>query len=269
MGMFDNDTITDEFFTSDAEQVKEELAESEQEELEENEELDTNEHVDSDEDTSTTEQVESTLLAGKFKSQDDLVNAYKNLEREFTKSRQTKQTTTTQEQTTQQTQQSQGDPNELFWTNFQQDPLGMLSYLVNESVSQITKPIHEKEAYQTLGKDIDSLAKEYKQIQSEEGLSNLFNKAQEIASSLGNEQMARNPRILKMAAIEAFGDSKAEVYKKAKEEGKKEADEVRRTKQEMSTVTSSKKPVEKAKTQEDLITDAILSFNTKSIFSGR
>lgn len=268
MGTFDNEAITDEFFTSDSEQVEDETAESEQEVLEENEELESDEVVESEEESSEKEQDESELIDGKFKSKEELLKAYKNLEKEFTKSRQNKQQPEIQQQP-QQPQQTYEEANDLFMTHLQQDPIATLNYLIENAVQQRVSPIYEKEQYDTLGKEIDNLAKDYKQIQSEEGLTSLFNKAQEIATSLGNEQMARNPRILKMAAIEAFGDSKAIVYKKAKEDGKKEADELRRTKQEMSTITSSKKPAEKAKTQEDLITDAIMSFSQKSIFSGR
>lgn len=266
MGMFDQDeTITDEFFTSDAEQVEDESAESnDEEELVDNEELESDEEVEyEDEDESSEqEQDESPLIAGKFKSQDDLVNAYKNLEKQFTQSRQTKQFET--QQPVQQTQQSQEDFNERFFDDFQQNPLGVISYFVNNAVAQVTQPIKDKEQDIALGNDIDKLSKNYKQIQSEEGMTSLFNKAREIAFEMGNENLAKSSRVLSMAAQEVFGDSKADVYKKAKQEGKQEAEETRRTKQEMSTITSSKKPVERAKTAEELAIESIMGASKRN-----
>jgi hypothetical protein len=237
-----------------AEEQVEEVQQEEQEELEEQELEDQEEELEDDEESPDEGQDE--LIAGKFKSQDDLVNAYKNLEKEFHKSRQ---------QPNQQTQQQQTDnPNEVFWNAFQQDPFGTMQYLVNSAVQESTAPIYEQQATNSLAKNIENLSNDYQQVNTEEGLHSLFDKIHEISEELGNPNLVNNPskRILRMAAEEAFGDSKAALYKKAKQKGKEEAEMTRKSKQGLSG-PSGTKPKQTEKSPEELIADSIVGAGSR------
>jgi hypothetical protein len=215
---------------------------------------------ESDEDESPSEEEgQDELIAGKFKSQDDLVNAYKNLEREFHKSRQ-------QQRQPEQPQynQEQQEPNEVFWNAFQNDPFGTLQYLVQNAVQSETAPIYEQQQTAKLKDHFGALSKEYQQLNTEDGMTTFATKMQEIADELGNPSILENPspRIMRMAALEAFGDSKASVYKKAKEQGRMEAENARKAKQGLSAPRSTK-PKQTQKTPEELIAESIVNAGSR------
>lgn len=219
-----------------------------QENQEEGQELQ-NEVDQESEETSPDGQEE--LIAGKFKSTDDLVKAYKNLEREFHKSRQK------QPEQNQQPQQSQ-DNNEAFWQVFQNDPMGTVQFLVNQMVQQQTAPIYEQQANAQLTNNMNTLAQDYQQLYTEEGVNTFSSTVHSIAEELGHPEWIQNPpkRILQMAAQEAFGDSKADLYRKAKQQGKEEAENLRKQKQGLSASTS--KPQQQQKSMEEQIAEAIV-----------
>jgi hypothetical protein len=212
-----------------------------------------------EEESPSDDEGQDELIAGKFKSQDDLVNAYKNLEREFHKSRQKPQQ---QEQAP--NNQSQQAPNEVFWNAFQDDPFGTLQYLVQNAVQSETAPIYEQQQTAKLRDNFGNLTKDYQQLNTEDGLVTFANKIQEIADELGNPSIVENPspRIMKMAALEAFGDSKASMYKKAEERGREKAENARRAKQGLSAPKGTK-PKTREKSPEELIADSIVSAGSR------
>lgn len=90
----------------------------------------------------------------------------------------------------------------------------------------------------------------------------LFGRVNEIAQEFGNPDLARNPsqRILRMAATELFGDSKAQLYEKAKQKGREEAEASRQAKKGLAAPsTGAKKPADKPKTEEEMIADNIVA----------
>lgn len=213
---------------------------------------------DQDEDNSN----KNDLILGKFKSQDDLANAYLNLHREFTKSRQQGQ----QQPPTPQGQQSatngQADPSQAFWQHFQQDPLSTIQYLINNAVQSQTAPIIEQRQTDTLRQNIAAVAKEYGQINSEDGVKQLFAKVGEIAQELGNPDLAKSPsqRILRMAAAEAFGETKQQLYNKAKSEGRQAAEAARQRKRGLEAPKGTNpKAKEQPLSEEDTIRQSILA----------
>jgi len=188
------------------------------------------------------------LILGKFKSQDDLANAYLNLQREFSKrSSQPQGQQPPAPQTTAVTGGATGittpEQAALFFQKFQQDPLGTMQYLIDNAVSARTAPIVEQREMDALGANMQQLTKQYKQVATPDGMQQLFSKVSEIAQEIGNPQLAKNPtaRILRMAASEAFGDSGQAIYNKAKEEGRRQAEESRMAKKGLPTATGGRK----------------------------
>ena len=201
------------------------------------------------------------LLAGKYKTVDELVNGYQNLQREFTKSRQPQG-----QQQPPQTQQppagGQGDQSQTFWQHFEKDPLGTMQYLIDTAVNVKTAPIMEQRQTDTVAKNIEAVSKEYKQISSEEGMKQLFSKVNEIAQEMGNPALAQAPtqRILRMAAAEAFGESKQQVYDKAKNEGRQAAEIARQRKRNLEAPRGTNpKSKEQPLSEEDSIRQSILA----------
>lgn len=235
-----------------------------EEEIEQEQEIHEEDYESADEESDEEEaplenEGQEQLIAGKFKSQDDLVKAYKNLEREFHKSRQ--QPSQPQQPIQQQPQQ---DINELFWTQFQQDPFGTMNQFVNAMVEQRTAGLYEQQQTQTVSQHFQSLSNEFPQLATEQGMSEFANKIFEVAEELGNPNLAANPspRIMKLAAMEAFGDSKASLYKKAKQQGRMEAENARRAKQGLSAPKQTK-PKQVEKSPEELIADSIVSAGSR------
>jgi len=251
---------------------QEDLIDDQQEDFEEDDQDDQDdenldEDIDDDEPSYEQEDEDNSnkgdLILGKFKTQDDLANAYLNLQREFTKSRQPQSQQPAQPQTT---AQQLGTPEQaaLFKQQFEQNPLGVMQYLIDNAVAARTAPIHEQRQTDILTKHISEVAKEYKQVGTEEGMKQLFGKVAEIAEELGNPNLCKNPtaRVLRMAAAEAFGDTKQAVYDKAKQAGRKEAEAARAAKKGLPaarTGAKAKATSEQPLSEEDSIRQGILA----------
>lgn len=256
MTIFNPSTPADESPELGHEEEAAETFENEQEEEQFDEAVE-GEHEEHTEDGEPSEEEHGDqLLAGKYKSVEDLVSGYKNLERQFHQSRQQQQTQQVPQQFQQQEQPM--DYNEVFWEQFRENPLSTMQYLIDNAVNSRTAPIYEQRQNEVMARNIQDVAKEYAQVNSEEGMSQLFGRVQEIAQELGNPQLATNPtpRILRMAAQEAFGDTKAQLYQKAKQAGRTEAENARRTKQGLPSTQTAKKQ-EQQKTEEDLVRESI------------
>ncbi|GIO13541.1 hypothetical protein J19TS2_30960 [Cohnella xylanilytica] len=172
------------------------------------------------------------LLAGKYKTTEDLVRAYKELERKFHGHR---QSGGQQQQPAQPPAPKGGqqDPNQAFWAAFRDNPMGTIQALVQHAATQQVAPLIEERQTETLGRHLDGLAKEYRQLTTDEGLQQFTAAIRDVAAELGNPDLARNPtpRMLRMAAQEAFGDSKARAYQRGKEAGRQESEQTRASKQ--------------------------------------
>jgi hypothetical protein len=212
--------------------------ESEEVDPEEESEEDPDEEEESDPDKDGNSE---PLLAGKYKNVDELLKGYQNLQREFTKSRQPQS-----QQPGQQTPAAVGTPeqSQQFMQMFQQNPLGTMQYLIDNAVAARTAPINEQRESDVLSRNIDSLSKEFKQVGTEDGMKQLFGKVADIAQEMGNPNLAKSPtpRILRMAATEAFGDTKQAVYNKAKQDGRKEAEAARAAKKGLPAARTGSKP---------------------------
>lgn len=244
---------------------QEELDDYQDDQDDEGENFEEDENDDEPSDNGQDNSNKGDLILGKFKSQDDLANAYLNLQREFTKSRQPQSQQPAQSQTT---AQQLGTPEQaaLFKQQFEQNPLGVMQYLIDHAVAARTAPIQEQRQTDILTKNINDVAKEYKQVGTEEGMKQLFGKVAEIAEDLGNPTLAKNPtaRVLRMAAAEAFGDTKQAVYNKAKQEGRKEAEAARAAKKGLPAArTGAKAKVtnEQQLSPEDEIRQGIMAAN--------
>lgn len=257
MSIFGEETIT---IDESPEQGQEEAIAVENQEEQQTEELETEQSETEESELSPDKGQGDDLILGKFKNNDELARAYSELQKQFTQSRQ--QPTQQQPQVQ---QQQPTDYNEVFWDRFNQDPLGTMEFLVNNVVSQKTAPIYEQREQETLGKNIEAIAKDYKQATTEEGMTAMFQKVGEIAQDLGNPKLAQNPspRVLKMAALELWGDSKAQLYSKAKDQGRQEAEDARRAKQGANSFAVSKKPNEAPKTEADHILDGMMAASGK------
>lgn len=201
------------------------------------------------------------LIAGKFKSQDDLLNAYLNLQREFTKEKQQKTGQQPPAQETGQQVNMSPEQKENFFRLFEEDPLGTLQYLIDNGVTQRTAPILEQRTNETIIKNYDNVSKEYGQMQTEDGMKQVMSRVQEIAQELGNPKLASQPteRVLRMAAQELYGDTKAKAYQKGKEAARQEAQATRQAKQGLGLPAGAKpKDTGQVKSEEDQIADDIL-----------
>ncbi|AZN43362.1 hypothetical protein [Paenibacillus albus] len=198
---------------------------------------DDNEQANDDgDDTSPQDGQGDNLILGKFKTQEDLANAYANLQREFTKQRQQQgggQGNQQQAPMSQQPNGQQQDPNDVFWNSFKTDPFGTMQYMVRLMAQGEIAPIVEQRNTETLGRNIDAVAKLYPTARTEEGMQQMWSKVEEIANELGNPQLMQQPteRILRMAAQEAFGSSASKAYEQGKRAGREDAANTRRNKQ--------------------------------------
>lgn len=248
MSLFGDETIT---MTEDSvEEQSEELAVDTEEVTETIEE--TEEHTEITEDVEDSQEEQSEeLLMGKFKTTDDLMKAYTELQKSFTQSRQQKPV-------------EQVD-NEQLLDAYDRDPLNTINYLVQQGIQQALSPIHQERQVESLTKNLEPIAKEYKQMHSDEGVNQLFQKISEISQDFGNPELVRNPtqRIIKMAAAELWGgETKAKIHQSALEQGRQEAIDSRRQKQGLA-VTTTKKPNEAPKTEADHIIDGMFAASGK------
>jgi hypothetical protein len=222
---------------------------------------------DGEEDESPEEGHDSDLLAGKYKSPEDLAKAYQNAQRKISQQAEEIKNLRGQQSAApgqQQSGQQSGDLNKVFWQNFQTDPLGTMRYLIQEATKQQVAPILQQREMDTLGRNINALAKEYRQVATEEGMTQLMGKVAEIAQELGNPALANNPspRILKLAAEESFGSTKQALYNQAKKAGREEAEKTRQRKQTgLSAPKGAKRsPLsEQPKSEEDQIREGIMA----------
>ena len=242
--------------------------EESQEQLEGQETHEGNEETDqNDDEQSPPEDGQDELILGKFKSVEDMAKAYRNLEKQFTKNRMQQKP---EPQAQQQTGQLE-DPNEVFWNAFQNDPLGTIQYLAGHVVQQQTAPIIEQRQTERVLQDLDKLSQEYQQVATPDGLQQWKQKMIEIAEEdFGNPSLADNPspRLMKLAAQELWGDSKAALYQKAKQKGREEAEQARRAKQGLSA-PSGAKPKETPKSAEEQIADSIVNAGRRGGIFGR
>jgi hypothetical protein len=211
------------------------------------------------------------LILGKFKTQDDLAKAYLELQREF--SRRTAQGGVGSQQQApaaaavpqpgeQPGQQQPPDYNSMFWQNFRDNPLGTIEALVGHIVNARTAPIFEERRAASISSGIQEVAKEYRQQLSDvEGLKALTEKVGELAQEFGNPELLRNPtpRILRMAAQELWGDTKAQAFEKGKQIGRTEAERTRQAKQGLGASGGARRGAEPAKSLEQEIKDGILA----------
>lgn len=235
-------------------------AEEEIHEEEVNEEYEQEELAEEQEESDSQEEQSEQLLAGKFKTQDDLVKAYKNLERSFHESRQKPQQQQQQHQEEYQDNPYQDDPNDVVLRALQEDPIGTLRYFSEQA------QMDERKSAQ-YGNTLNEIATNYKSnIRSEDDLRTLNEKYWEIASELGVKDN-KSSRIMKLAADELWGkQSMAQVYKQAEQAGIQKANEARKAKLGLNAPSNSKLK-ETPKTQEDLIAESIVSAGSrKGIF---
>ncbi|KKC45828.1 hypothetical protein VE23_25235 [Paenibacillus sp. D9] len=185
------------------------------------------------------------LILGKFKSPEDLAKAYQNLQREFTKSRQQPSTTPIQQPPAQPGGQPM-DPNSVFWDHFRDNPLGTIQQLVSMATQQQVAPLQQAREDEQLLRNVETLAKQYPKAATDEGMGLLFSKVAEIANEIGNSGLIKSPtpRILRMAAAEAFGESGAKAYEQGKRAGREETAAARRTKQAANLPKGGKKQTE-------------------------
>lgn len=260
--IFGNEAIPAE--ESSAEVEHEEAAAADTEEV--NEDLD-NQDLDQEESSSEQSEQGETLLAGKFKTPDELAKSYLELQKKFT---QTSQQAKQPNHQGSEQQAGDADMEEVFWNQFQQNPLSTMRYLMDNVIAARMEPITAKEQATELGRMMDPIAKEFKQVRTEEGMNQLFAKIGEIAVEMGNPQLANNPspRILRLAAQELYGDGKAALINSAQEAGREAAEALRRNKQNVNINTNSKKAPQAApKSAADTIKEGILSSgNSGSIF---
>lgn len=257
MSLFGDDatTLTE---SSVMEQLEVGAVETESEEVvEEIEAAEEVEEVEKETTETDSHEEQSELIGGKFKSTEDLLKAYQNLQSQFTKERQ-------QSKQQQEQPQQRIDPDEYterILDAFQRDPAGTINYLVQQQLNSALAPIQQERQLDSLTKNFDVVAKEYTQLHSDEGMGQLFQKIQEIADEFGNPELVRNPsqRVVKMAAQELWGgETKAKVYQSAMEKGRQQAEEMRRAKQGVA-VQVTQKPKEQPKNEADLIRDGIIS----------
>lgn len=208
------------------------------------------------------------LLAGKYKSPAELAKAYQNAVRKMTElAEENRRLKTQQPPSTQQAPRpgqetdTAEDPNEIVAAALQRDPIGTLNYFIQRATQQALQPLHEERETKALADNIKAVAKEYPKVKSEEGMTTLLGKVAEIAEELGRPELASNPtpRVLRMAAEEAFGSTKADLYKRAKNAGREEAEEARRAKQGAGTPKGAKPAPAAPKTAADEIKEGIMS----------
>lgn len=252
MSMFDETTPEAESPDTGHEEVEAVEAETQEE----------TEEVQTEEETVSEEEHTEELYAGKYKSVEDLVKGYKNLEKSFHESRQQKPQREQPQQIYQEENEIQRD---AVIRMLNDDPIGTINFFVG----QATAPLQQERETQQLTRNFENITKEYRDIiKSDEDIKGLFDKVNEIAQEVGNPNLAKNPsaRVLKMAAMELWGDSKATLYEKAKKAGRDEAEAARRAKVGLSAPAGAK-PKDTPKTPEEMIADSIVSAGTrKGIF---
>jgi hypothetical protein len=264
MSIFGTESTPEDFVP--AQDTTNELAEQEYSEPEEQPEFEAEQEEQyeehSEEEQTDPEGHSDELIAGKFKSQEDLINAYKNLERKLHAPQQ-------QQQPTQQQQQSQmwtEDQRDAVINAFNNDPIGTINYFAQQAVTQAVNPLQQERAFERTIANIEKVAQSYAQVNTEDGMSQLMTRVNEIAQDFGNPNLAKapTPRVLEMAARELWGNtSTAQLYQQAKAAGRQEAEAARRAKTGLAA-PSNIKPKQAPRTTGDSIRDGILAASRNS-----
>mgnify|MGYP006976775290 CR=1 FL=1 len=274
-GIFGDETITPEGISPEDGQEMQGAVdpESENPDIEREDDFEESDSEESDADEVEGEEEEDAppegqgdngLILGKFKTQEDLAKAYLNLQAEFTRQRMQQSGGQQQSQQPQMPAQQQGgqpDVQQLFWERFKVDPIGAIQAVAQYVAQQQTAPLVEERRTAAVSQSLEAVAKEYRQIQTPEGMKQLFERVNEIAQELGNPALAQHPtqRVLRMAASELWGDTKAQVYQKAKQAGRVEAERTRQSKVGLAAQGGARRPLEGEKTTEQEIKEAILA----------
>lgn len=264
MSLFDDDAITVPGASpegQEAEQEAVETPEQEQPEDVEQHESGDEQEQETEEDTPSgdehPEQGDEKIL-GKFKSVDDLAKAYKSLERSFHQSRQPQQRQPATTQTPAPQPGGEEHPNDLVQRAFATDPVGTINYFVQQALA----PYQEQRESESLTRNIESIGKQYaKQLGAEGGMQKYFDKIAEIAQDFGNPALVRNPspRVLRMAAEELWGgETRQQVYDKAKAAGRQEAETTRQAKKGLQAPSGAKQQQQPV-SEEEAIRQGILA----------
>lgn len=224
----------------------------------------------------------------------DYEKAYSELRKDYTKkSQELSELKKTSQQSPQQQQRQaedivnmQGwdkDTKDTFWAAFEEDPQAALSLVVQnmlpntvqQTIQQALQPLlareqahQEQETVKAVSGTIKDLSKQYPSLATKEGLGKLMDTVKEIANDLGNPGLVENPspRILRMAAQEAFPQDQAQLIEALKLQGANEAVENIRAKQGASA--KSGKAQTEQKSSADAIKEAILNASKGGGFWG-
>jgi hypothetical protein len=223
----------------------------------------------------TEKETPSAVEQGVEQPEPDYAKKYKELQRDYTKKAQ--ELADLRRQAPQPPQQGQGQGadtealNAKFIDDFNRDPVNTLYRFADaiadqkvrnyqQHVEGMIAPLYEGEAARSFAANMNTLAKSHPEIKTDEGYQKFSAKVNEIAQEMGNPGLVNNPpkRILALAATEAFGDSKAAIYAKAKAKGTEEAYNNIRAKQGLGGPTGAKLK-EAPKSIEDQVADSIVS----------
>lgn len=241
-----------------SEQVEQYEQEEEQFEEEQQEELHTEEE-EADPNAGHSEK----LYAGKYKSPEDMENAYLELQRQFTKQRMAEKQQPTpppQQQSIQQDEQlDMNDPGSLI-DAINRDPMGTIAKIAQMTYQQARTVETQEQAF---NRGMDEVVNMYsEQLHSPENQDAYFGKVAEICREMGVNTTKPSPRILKMAAQELWGNTQrqtnAELYQRAKTAAREEIEQSRRTKTGLSAPKGAKVQ-EVPKTPEELVREGILA----------
>lgn len=233
---------------------------------EEEQEEDESGNEDSGADEEDQQEHSETLLAGKYKTPEDLVKAYKELERQFHQGRSggvQQQQPANQTGVVQLPDQpgQQPDLNNVFWERFRDNPLATMEAVIGHIVNDRTAPIFEERRSSSIASHIQTIAKSYPQVGTEEGLKQLVDKVREFADEVGNPDLLRNPtdKIMRFAAREAFGDTVSKAFEKGKAAGRSESERTRQSKQGLGAKGGAKQQQAPAMSEEESTKAGILA----------
>lgn len=102
------------------------------------------------------------------------------------------------------------------------DPaIQFITELIERKVNERTADIRTQQENDVLDRKITAVAQKYPTLQDDGEVGKLAQIAYDIASELGQPELARNPseRLLMLAAEEMYGGSKSAMYEKGKRDG--------------------------------------------------
>lgn len=163
----------------------------------------------------------------------------------------------------------QVDPD--FIAEWNKDPKGtiqrMAAEMARQQSRQLVEPLLRAEAEKSYATNMQTLAADYPDVNTETGYAPFSTTLQTIAREWGAEHLLYNPplELMEAAAKRAFG-GKGKTYLAAKEAGKRETMEQIRAKQGLAvTTTKAKIP---PKTAEDELADTIVNAGKRKGFFG-